>query len=108
MNDDQQTTPAVDPASVPVDTGTGSAPVQPPVGEEASSTPNQTIAEDALNNAPLTPAAPADTEVGPAVSPPVTADPAAPVAADPTVPAAPAVEDPAAPVDPNAGQTTPL
>lgn len=98
MNDDQQTTPAVDPNAGQ----NAAAPVQPPVDvapiDEVAKevTPNQAIVEDALNNAPLTPAAPADTAVDTAMPPLAAPDPAAPAVADPAVPATPA---PAAPVE---------
>lgn len=90
MNDDQTTTPAVDPnagqSSMP--------PVQPPVDAGTTpvvpeATPNAEIAADALDNAPLTPSAPADTAVG-APTPP-------PAIPDPSVPATPAEDEPETP-----------
>jgi hypothetical protein len=68
-------------------------------------TPNQEIAAEALNNAPLMPAEPADTSVGPAVMPPATVDPTVPAVADPTAPIVPATETPDEPEDSTAGQS---
>lgn len=95
MNDDQATTPAVD-------SNAGQSampPAQPPVSAPVDATPNQSIAADALSNAPLTPAAPADTAVGAPTPPPAMPDPAAPAVADPAVPAAPIEEDSDKPAD---------
>lgn len=86
MDDPNVTTPPAD--------QNAAQPAAQPVDPAAAATPNQAVAADALNNAPLDkPAAPAGTAMG-APTPPPSADPLA------TPPAAPAGDDQNPPTPP--------